>query len=290
MLFEFAPAKLNLYLHILGKRDDGYHDLESLIAFCSVGDIIAVYPDDNITLSVTGLFSGLLLDNINDNLVIQSARALQNRLSLKKGAKIFLKKNLPIGAGIGGGSADSAATLRLLQRLWNVTAPEPMIYDIASEIGADVPVCIDSQARLVSSTGVTLHSPISLPPIWAVLVNSGEFLATKHIFKELKIKQQRHPPTDRAIPLHALQTSENLLLWIQSKRNDLECIATELYSTISHILEELHRMNPQPQIVRMSGSGGTCFALYLHEHPASIACLALQEKHPAWSCQVVCLT
>ena len=232
---EIAYAKINLALHVRRRRDDGYHDLETIFAFCTDGDIVEAATADRVSLTIDGPFSGGL--STTDNLVLQAARSLSDG----RGAAIRLTKNLPVAAGIGGGSADAAATLRLLSRMWNIDVD---LSEIARELGADVPACID--ALPVRGTGrgddlVPVDPDVSGTPV--LLVNPGIALHTASVF-------QAWDGVDRG----ALDD------W-RLGRNDLEPSARSLVPKITAILTWL-TSRPGASMARMSGSGATCFALF----------------------------
>jgi 4-diphosphocytidyl-2-C-methyl-D-erythritol kinase len=238
-LTEIAYAKINLALHVRRRRDDGYHELETLFAFADHGDVLTAEPADRLSLEIIGPFSGGLTSGA-DNLVMRAAMALQTH---KQGAQIILQKNLPIASGIGGGSADAAAALRLLCRLW---ALDTDLLPIAASLGADVPACLYSKTMWGEGVGDQLKpfdgKGISGAPV--LLVNPGIACPTGPIFTAW----------DR-IDRGALDPD----CWIEA-RNDLEVPAIALHPEIADVLAALHET--QPRLARMSGSGATCFALF----------------------------
>ena len=176
-----APAKINLYLHLLGRRDDGYHVVDSLIVFLDFADTVSVSLADGLSLALSGPYAPAL-EGGKDNLVLAAARALAEAGGCQGGAAIELTKRVPVAAGLGGGSADAAAALLALSALWGVDLPHARLADIALGLGADVPVCLESRPAFVGGIGDELEPAPSLPPVWAVLVNPGKALATKDVF------------------------------------------------------------------------------------------------------------
>jgi 4-diphosphocytidyl-2-C-methyl-D-erythritol kinase len=264
---ETGYAKVNLALHVRARRADGYHELESLFAFCADGDGLtaAARDDAALTLSITGPF-GQKLDAGEDNLVLRAARALQAAADEGAGASLTLTKNLPIASGIGGGSADAAAALRLLVRLWGVRPPDIDLFAIAESLGADVPACLGSQTVFGTGVGERL-SPVDLDladtPI--LLVNPLLPCPTGPVFRAWDA-------VDRG-PLVA----EN---WREG-RNDLQPPAVALVPEIAAVLEALAHL-PGITLSRMSGSGATCFALFADTATRDAAQAAIRSAHPDW--------
>jgi 4-diphosphocytidyl-2-C-methyl-D-erythritol kinase len=246
---EIAYAKINLALHVRRRRDDGYHDIETLFAFAQHGDHLQASFADTLDLTIDGPFgSGLSADD--DNLVMQTANRLRAHFSITDGASIRLTKNLPIASGIGGGSADAAAAARLLNRLWDIQASEQELADILAPLGADIPACVFSRTSFGSGTGTALElrDDSNVPARHLLLVNPLQSVSTGAIFKAWDGKDKG--PVARRDIWHAAL----------SGRNDLEPIAAAICPAISDILDVLARANPA--MVRMSGSGATCFALF----------------------------
>jgi len=246
---ETAYAKINLALHVRRRRDDGYHDIETLFAFAQHGDQLQASLSDTLGLTIDGPFaSGLSADD--DNLVMQTANRLRAHFSITDGASIRLTKNLPIASGIGGGSADAAAAARLLNRLWDIQASEQELADILAPLGADIPACVFSRTSFGSGTGTALElrDDSNVPARHLLLVNPLQSVSTGAIFKAWDGKD-KGPVARRDIWQAAL-----------SGRNDLEPIAAAICPAITDILDILARANPA--MVRMSGSGATCFALF----------------------------
>ncbi len=264
-LIETAYAKINLALHVRRRREDGYHDLETLFAFADDGDLLSVEPSDNLSLKIVGQF-GQELSEKSDNLVLQAAQRLAERNGISSGAAFTLDKRLPVAAGIGGGSADAAAALRLAARLWNIGLDTERPSDIAPELGADVPACIASRTCFGTGIGDRLQpvdgSDLSGLPL--LLVNPMTSCPTGPVF-------QHWDRVDRG----ALDP-EN---WMEG-RNDLEASAIALHPEIADVLSALKET--APSLYRMSGSGATCFALFETNFKRDIAREAIGNACPAW--------
>jgi 4-diphosphocytidyl-2-C-methyl-D-erythritol kinase len=246
---ETAFTKINLALHVRRRREDGYHDIETLFAFARHGDQLQASLSDTLSLAIDGPFaSGLSADD--DNLVMQAANRLRAHFSITDGASIRLTKKLPIASGIGGGSADAAAAARLLNRLWDIQAGEQELAVILAPLGADIPACVFSRTSFGSGTGTALElrDDSNVPARHLLLVNPLQSVSTAAIFKAWDGKD-KGPVARRDIWQAAL-----------SGRNDLEPIAASICPAITNILDILARANPA--MFRMSGSGATCFALF----------------------------
>ena len=246
---ETAYAKINLALHVRRRREDGYHDIETLFAFAQHGDQLQASLSDTLSLTIDGPFgSGLSVGD--DNLVMQTANRLRAHFSITNGASIRLTKNLPIASGIGGGSADAAAAARLLNRLWDIHASEQELADILAPLGADIPACVFSRTSFGSGTGTALElrDDSNVPTRHLLLVNPLQSVSTAAIFKAWD-GEDRGPVARDDIWQATL-----------SGRNDLEPIAAAICPAITDILNVLARANPA--MVRMSGSGATCYALF----------------------------
>jgi 4-diphosphocytidyl-2-C-methyl-D-erythritol kinase len=262
---ETAYAKINLALHVRRRRDDGYHDIETLFAFAQHGDQLQASLSDTLSLAIDGPFaSGLSADD--DNLVMQTANRLRAHFSITDGASIRLTKNLPIASGIGGGSADAAAAARLLNRLWDIQASEQELADILAPLGADIPACVFSRTSFGSGTGTALElrDDSNVPARHLLLVNPLQSVSTGAIFKAWDGKDKG--PVARRDIWHAAL----------SGRNDLEPIAAAICPAISDILDVLARANPA--MVRMSGSGATCFALFAEAEDLEAATSLLDPR------------
>jgi 4-diphosphocytidyl-2-C-methyl-D-erythritol kinase len=274
-----ARAKVNLTLHVLGRRDDGYHDLESLVAFAGVGDTLTLVPGHVLDLTVEGpLAEGT--GPLDRNLVIRAARALAERIADLRVGSFHLVKRLPAAAGIGGGSADAAAALRLLARLNRMPLEHPALVEAARITGADVPVCLASRMRMMRGAGEVLGDVLGAGGLEAVLVNPGVPVATAPVFAVLGLRPgERNAEADH--PDAAVQSVGDLLHRMAQGRNDLEAPAIALAPEIGEALEELRDL-PGCRLARMSGSGGTVFAVFNDAAEAGSAARAVRRRRPNW--------
>lgn len=278
-LLEDAPAKVNLTLRVLGRRADGYHELESLVAFADVADRVALAPGRGLALEVRGPNAAQAGADA-DNLVLKAANALAGLIpGLTLGA-FALEKKLPVAAGIGGGSTDAAAALRLLARANDLAGDDPRIYAAARATGADVPVCLDPRTRLMRGIGEKLSAPLKLPPLAAVLVNPGVAVATKDVFAGWRPVAGPTASLDAAA-LARLADPGQFLQFLHSQANDLETPAVALAPVIAEALAALRAL-PACAVARMSGSGATCFALMSSAAAAAAAAKTMQGKFPDW--------
>ncbi len=271
-IVEIAYAKVNVALHVRARRDDGYHALESLFVFAGDGDRLdgQATQDGAIDLIIDGPF-GAGLDAGPTNLVMRAARALQSYLGQQRGAAIRLTKNLPVASGIGGGSADAAATLRLLARLWDVRIEAEELAGIALDLGSDVPACVASVTQLVTGRGEHLarHAVEGLEGLPMLLVNPGVGVSTASVFAGWDRQDRGELDADS---LDAL---------IKMGRNDLEMPAIAVAPVIADVLAALGRAQGV-LLARMSGSGATCFALFETDDALAQAADAIRWAHPAW--------
>ncbi|HEY8382947.1 MAG TPA: 4-(cytidine 5'-diphospho)-2-C-methyl-D-erythritol kinase [Microvirga sp.] len=275
MLATRAPAKINLTLHVLGRRADGYHELESLVAFAGTGDALSLEPGPRLALAISGPTAPLAGPD-DDNLVLKAARLLAERVPGLRLGNFHLVKRLPVAAGIGGGSSDAAAALRLLARLNGLKIDAPEMREAARLTGADVPVCLDPRARMMRGTGEVLGPPLGLARLHAVLVNPRVPVETPAIFKRLGLHlNERHP----GAPHPAVEG--DMLTVLGFARNDLEPPARSLQPVIG---EALARLGAQPgcRLARMSGSGATVFGLFGDCGEAAAAAKALRRAEPEW--------
>jgi 4-diphosphocytidyl-2-C-methyl-D-erythritol kinase len=272
---EKAPAKVNLTLRVLGRRADGYHDIESLVAFAGVGDVLTFTPAAALTLAVSGP-TAPAAGEVADNLVLKAARALAGQVGSLALGRFALSKRLPVAAGLGGGSADAAAALRLLARANQITLDDPRLMQAARATGADVPVCLDPRARLMRGIGDVLSAPLDLPPLPSLLVNPGVAVATREVFAALNLA-----PVVRTGSAAAPAGTAALLAEIAAGRNDLEAPAIELAPAIAEALAVLRKL-PGCRLARMSGSGATCFALFESSAAASAVARTLRAGYPSW--------
>jgi 4-diphosphocytidyl-2-C-methyl-D-erythritol kinase len=271
---ETAPAKVNLTLRVLGRRADGYHDIESLVVFAGVGDELTFAPGAELALTVAGPTAGAAGD-IADNLVLKAARALAARVEGLEVGSFALSKRLPVAAGLGGGSSDAAAALRLLAAANGIAPGDPRLMQAARATGADVPVCLDPRPRLMHGIGDILSEPLDLPKLPGVLVNPGVAVPTRDVFAALNLK-----PGTQASGADSPKATA-LLDQIANGRNDLEGPAIELQPVIAEVLAVLRRLDGC-RLSRMSGSGATCFALFEKTHAAQAAARTLHVGYPDW--------
>lgn len=258
---ETAYAKINLALHVRGREPDGFHRIETIFAFCEDGDRLSVAPAEGIGLRVAGPFAGALTAG-EDNLVLRAARALAAQCDVDRGAAITLEKNLPVAAGLGGGSADAGAALRLLPRFWGVTPGPEELHAIVAGLGADVPACLASGTARGDGRGDRLASweeeDVSGTPV--LLVNPNVPLSTGAVFRAWD-------GVDRG-PLTGLEGS----------RNDLESPAIDLVPAVAEALAAL----ADAELARMSGSGATCYGLYASAAARDAASARIRASHPGW--------
>jgi len=271
----FAPAKVNLTLHITGKRNDGYHLLDSLVGFAGVSDQIEVSLASDLTLSVEGPFkAGVPTDE--SNIILKAAMALLHANKTERGATIKLTKNLPHPAGLGGGSSDAATTLALLAQLWDlppITAKHPY----AAALGSDVPVCIAGPHPMrMAGIGDLLAPAPALPDCAMVLVNAGQPASTADVFDAL-----HNPDNDTMPAIPANMTFDTLCTWLKRQRNDLLIPARALTTGVSEALEKLGSM-PQVKHTFMSGSGATCVGLVQNMTQAKQVARAIQVAEMNW--------
>jgi len=273
----FAPAKINLFLHVGEKRGDGFHDLQSLVVFVDVGDTLAFSPSPELTLTLHGPFaSGLEAED--DNLVLRAAQALAKHTGRPAAkAAIRLMKQLPVASGIGGGSADAAAVLRGLTRLWALDLSWTELLAVAETIGSDVPVCVESKASWMEGRGERVMPAATLPQMPMLVVNPGIAVSTAEVFRTLATRHGTGR-INRATPL---SSPRELIAFLTKTSNDLQAPAQQIAPVIGHVLDELSRM-PGVELWRMSGSGATCFALFDDQNAAEMAQVALSHTHPDW--------
>jgi len=267
---QLARAKINLCLHVVGQREDGYHLLDSVVGFADFGDVLSFTRAEITTLTIGGPFADGLA-GADDNLILKAARCFSGR----KGAAIHLEKNLPVASGIGGGSADAAAALRGLAALWDEPIPAPALQ---LALGADVPVCMASGVVRMQGIGEDVSALKGITPRPMVLVNPGVSVSTPAVFQALQSKENA--------PLSE-QASDGWT-WIAAQRNDLETPAISAEPVIADVLEALNQNGAR--LSRMSGSGATCFGVFDTEAEAAAAAQAIEADHPDWWVQTTRLT
>jgi 4-diphosphocytidyl-2-C-methyl-D-erythritol kinase len=275
-----APAKLNLYLHVVGRRPDGYHLLDSLAVFAAVGDELRFAPASGLSLTLDGPF-GQRLQADDDNLVLKAARALAARSGRKPGAAIHLTKRLPVASGIGGGSADAAATLHGLNRLWDLNLPESALAQIGLGLGADVPVCLAGVPSFFGGIGNEIASAGPLPRAHVVLVNPGAPLATAAVFQARAQAAAGAHYSQPARWTEAVPDALALAGLLAKRGNDLTAAAVGLLPAIADVLAALEQQLPC-LLARLSGSGATCFGLFAERGEARAAAAAIAAAHPDW--------
>ena len=276
-LVEDATAKVNLTLRVLGRRADGYHEIESLVAFADFGDRLTLSPGGPLKLTLGGPCAAQAGDDA-DNLVLKAAHALDARIPGIVSGAFHLDKNLPVAAGVGGGSADAAAALRLLARANDLARDEARLYDAARATGADVPVCLDPRPRLMCGIGEKLSPALALPRLHALLVNPGAALATKAVFAAWQRAAPQAAPFDCAV---LMPDQAQFMQALAGQANDLEAAAIKLAPVVAEVLARLRAL-AGCRLARMSGSGATCFALFDSAAAAAAAAAALTGKYPQW--------
>jgi 4-diphosphocytidyl-2-C-methyl-D-erythritol kinase len=274
----FAPAKVNLYLHVTGRRDDGYHLLDSLVAFVDIGDRLRAEPAKSLSLAVDGPESADLAAIGDDNLVLRAARLLADRAGITAGAAMHLDKHLPVAAGIGGGSSDAAAALLALKRLWRISLGDDALCALGARLGADVPACLYGRAVWVGGIGERLEPAGPLPEAGILLVNPRTALPTAAVFAARSgpfghIGRFAPTPNQAADLAHALMPC----------RNDLTEAAIGLVPEIAGVLARLGSLSGS-LLARMSGAGATCFALFADRAAAEEARALVTEAEPRWWC------
>lgn len=284
-----APAKVNLSLRVLGRRADGRHDLDSLVAFAGAGDALTLAPGGELALAVDGPTAGAA-GPLDDNLVLRAARALAARVPGPTLGRFHLTKRLPAAAGIGGGSADAAAALRLLAQANGLAVDDPRLFDAARETGADIPVCLAARARTMGGVGDALGAPLVLPPLFAVLVNPGVPAPTGEVFAALGLAPgQENPSAAQPVvwrgdavgaPPEAARFAA-LIAALKRSGNDLEAPACMVAPVIGDVLAVLGAARGA-RLARMSGSGATCFALFETCRAAGRAAKAIRRQNPGW--------
>ncbi|WP_034992711.1 4-(cytidine 5'-diphospho)-2-C-methyl-D-erythritol kinase [Beijerinckia mobilis] len=280
VLIERAPAKVNLTLHVVGRKENGWHELESLVAFTAGGDVLSLTPGEMLGLTLEGPTASLAGDN-DQNLVLKAARNLSSRVDGLRTGAFHLVKHLPVAAGVGGGSSDAAAALRLLARANEIAFDDPRLQEAARETGADVPVCLDRCARMMEGVGEKLGEPLRLPPLVGLIVNPGQALETKAVFATMNLAPGTKTHYGAHPALSAPQDMAGFLAALRKGRNDMEDAACVLAPVIGSILAVLSAARGC-QLARMSGSGATCYALFTDCRAALKARQAILKAHPEW--------
>jgi 4-diphosphocytidyl-2-C-methyl-D-erythritol kinase len=266
-----ARAKVNLYLHVLGRREDGYHEIDSLFVFTDLADVVEVRPAKSLRLRAIGPFAKGLPPN-KDNLMLRAARLLADAAEVRPGASVTLTKNLPIAAGLGGGSADAAAMLRALMKLWRIPIGAVDLPLLGLGLGADIPTCLLSAPCFVGGVGELIERAPALPPMHIVLVNPGVELSTASVFtarKQVYSKKARFTAAPR--------TLRRLVALLENRCNDLEPSAIKLCPVIADVLDALRRTEGCA-LARMSGRGASGFGLYEEAGAAALAAGKLRAR------------
>ena len=271
MIRAAAHAKFNLYLHVVGRRADRYHLLDSLVVFVDLHDSLTVEPADDLSLAIDGPFAAALSGE-TDNLVLKAARALASAAGREPRVRFTLTKRIPVAAGIGGGSADAAAALRALAELWSVEVP----FELALKLGADVNACLASQTLSMSGIGETLNTAPVLPPSFLLLVNPGVAVATKDVFRA------RSGPFSKPAPFKvAPADTARLARFLMHRGNDLTAAA----AVHAPVIKEARLKVAETEgclLSRMSGSGATVFGLYATAEAAAAAAASISRERPGW--------
>ncbi len=270
---ETAPAKINLALHVTGQRNDGYHLLDMLVTFARHGDVVTVTQSAEDSFTISGRFgAGLSADQ--DNLVIAARDGLADLMTqagrTATPVHIHLEKNLPVASGIGGGSADAAATLRALMRLWDFVPRQADLDKLALSLGADVPMCLTGRPAFVRGIGEDIEA-VDLPKFNIILINPQRPVSTPAVFRALETKT--NPPLPERL-------ASDWLSYFANARNDLQAPAIQLEPLIDAALQALEASGAT--LARMSGSGATCFGIYPNEKSADAAFALLEGDHPDW--------
>jgi 4-diphosphocytidyl-2-C-methyl-D-erythritol kinase len=282
---EPAPAKVNLTLRVLGRRPDRYHELESLVVFAAVGDTLGFTPGRSLTLAVRGPTAPAAGD-LAENLVLKAARALAERTEGLELGHFALSKRLPVAAGLGGGSTDAAAALRLLARHNRIPFDDVRLMAAARATGADVPVCLDPQPRMMRGIGELLSEPLRLPALPALLINPRVSVATRDVFAALNA-----PPVGQQLAAAIVEeewrgtapapSHDEVIAFVSRHGNDLEAPAIALHPAIAQALAALRTL-AGCRLARMSGSGASCFGLFDSKRAAAAAARALRVAQPQW--------
>jgi 4-diphosphocytidyl-2-C-methyl-D-erythritol kinase len=275
-LIVSAPAKINLCLHVGDRRADGFHDLESLVAFVDAGDVLRFERADALSLSIEGEFAeGLTVGE--DNLVLKAARLLAARANVNFGAHIVLQKNIPVASGIGGGSADAAAALRGLVRSWNLDLAPSELLSIAAELGSDVPVCLASQSAWIAGRGEKITPVPQFPHCRFLLVNPLVPVSTAAVFRRL----DKRTGAGASRLDGSFRDPTSVAAYLQSTTNDLEAPAREIAPEIDEVLSAINESS-NVLLSRMSGSGATCFGIFSDDDATRAAAAAIRARHDDW--------
>lgn len=274
---DTARAKINLTLRIVGRRDDGYHELESLVVFAGIADTLSLETGEGTSLHVTGPFAGAI-GAAGDNLVLKAFSALAALVPGLKGGRLTLDKHIPVAGGVGGGSADAAAALRLLARANDLSFDDARLMTAALRTGADVPVCFVSRPCVMTGIGERLSPPLTLAPLPALLVNPRIGVGTRDVFAALARSGLPKDGRELGDIPHGFDA---LIGFLRKNGNDLTAPAMACAPVIGDVLSALEAL-PGARLARMSGSGATCFALFATTAEAEAAAARLAAKYPQW--------
>ena len=283
---ETARAKVNLTLHIKGKRSDGYHELESLVVFADVCDELIFTPASEDSLSLEGPFAGLV---DGENLVLKAKRAVASWLGVTIHGAFRLKKNIPVAAGLGGGSSDAAAAIRALLKVCDNAAPAKAFISQSAAIGADVPVCLQNSAAWMCGLGERVTPVSGLTPLPAILVNPRIKLSTAAVFKTLNAKPLQPEEVGPPPAFPGWKTPQEAAAWLKEGRNDLEAPAIALEPAVERVLATLRRLDGC-LLSRLSGSGPTCFGIFSTQDAAGEAAREIERGYPKWWVQPTTLS
>lgn len=275
MLSATAHAKVTLFLHITGKRDDGLHLLDALVAFTQVGDTLKVEAAEDITLEVTGPFAEQC-GELEENLVWRAAKLLKEHTGTQAGARILLHKALPVAAGLGGGSSDAATALKLLCQLWNKPLSVHELAELALPLGADMPVCVFAAPARMSGIGETIQAIDGIAELPILLVNPGVPLSTPNVYKHYT-----HVPSPYVSPQLRTDDAIGLMAGLDRTHNHLQRAAIICEERVARVLLELETQF-DCYIARLCGSGPTCFALFENPHALARAAATLRKAYPEW--------
>jgi len=273
---SLAPAKINLFLHITGKRDDNYHLINSIFSFSDFGDIIKLSDAEKDILNISGRFANQISDvqDLNDNLVFKVVNLIRNKFNVDKYVRIDLEKNIPVGAGIGGGSSDAAATGKLLVDLWSLSLSDSELCTLLLPIGADIPSCINRKLSFISGIGeeiIDLEIDRKMP---ILLVNPMIHVNTADIFR---MGINKYSKTIEAENIPSIE--QDLISWLGNKNNDLEKNAINLFPEIGELINKIS-ITENCRLARMSGSGSTCFGIYNNIKEAKNAANIIRNLYP----------
>lgn len=274
LLTGFSPAKINLFLEIVSRRKDNFHNLNSLMCFCNIGDLITIRKNRSYKLEITGPFSKQL-NSYKDNLITFTINEISKLLDRKFNLHVNLQKNLPIGSGLGGGSSNAATILRLIIKLYNLDLNSNKLNRLLIKLGSDVPFCFYSKTALLTEKGQKLISVPPLPNFYILIVNPLIHVSTKEIFLKVKTFSSNLTTINKNVK------KRDYINLIKKAKNDLEILASERYPEIGKILK-IFRSNTKSLISRMSGSGASCFGIYKNKDDLKIAQNVFMDFNEDW--------